>query len=192
MNQNPRLVEVIGFDPSMNNWGVAKGVVDPRDISTLKIHTLDVISIDVPTSKTVRQNSKDLLVSTGLHKAAYIHAKGVKLSFAEVPHGSQSARAMASYGICVGVLGSLRNSGFNFHEVTANEVKKVIGIDKPSKRDVIQWAYDRHPDAPWPFRKKGGESTIVESKANHMADAIVAIYAGFNTQSFKQALTFIS
>lgn len=186
-----QLLEVVGFDPSMNNWGVAKGTLDPRDLSTLKIHTLDVISIEAPKGKTVRQNSKDLVVSMGLHKESYKHAKGVKLIFAEVPHGSQSSRASVGYGICVGVLGSLRNSGINFHEVSAMEVKRVIGTAKPSKQDVIQWAYDKHPEAPWPFKTSKGVTTIVESKAEHMADAIVSIYAGFQTQSFKQALAFL-
>lgn len=185
------LIEVVGFDPSMRNWGVAKGVLNPKDISTLKISSLDVISIDPPTGKQVRQNSADLFVAKGLHKQAYLHAKGVKLVFAEVPHGSQSSRAMASYGICVGVLGSLRNSGCNFLEVSANEVKSIIGKAKPTKQDVIQWAYDRHPEAPWPFKTVKGETTIVESQANHMADAIVTIYAGLRTDACKQALSFL-
>ena len=99
-------------------------------------------------------------------------------------------RAMASYGICVGVLGALKASGIPFFEVTPTEVKLAsCGFKTATKEQMIAWATQRHPEANWPTYKTKGSEAVSSAKAEHMADAIGAIYAGINTDAFKQLLS---
>lgn len=100
-------------------------------------------------------------------------------------------RSMASYGICVGILGSLRHS-VQFIEVTPTEVKLASTGDKNATKDqMIKWASTKHPEAPFPMYKRNGETIINKSSAEHMADAIGAIYAGLQTNQFKQLIQLI-
>lgn len=185
-------IRVVGFDPSLRNWGIAKGVLLPGIVHRIRINEVDVINPELPTGKQVRQNSLDLESAKQLCAAALSAAKGAQAIFVEVPVGSQSARAMASYGICVGVLGALRATGIPFFEVTPTEVKMAsAGKKTATKLDMIQWAMARHPEANWPVFKQKGEIKVSESKAEHMADATAAIYAGLACNSFQQMLPFM-
>lgn len=185
-------IRVVGFDPSLRNWGIAKGVLLPGIVHRIRIEEVDVINPELPTGKQVRQNSLDLESAKQLCAAVLSAAKGAQAIFVEVPVGSQSARAMASYGICVGVLGALRATGIPFFEVTPTEVKMAsAGKKTATKLDMIQWAMARHPEANWPFFKQKGEIKVSEAKAEHMADATAAIYAGLACNSFQQMLPFM-
>mgnify|MGYP001774823099 CR=1 FL=1 len=183
-------IPVVGFDPSLNNWGLAKGWYDPG-ANHLHIDTVDVINPEFSTGKQVRQNSKDIERATALYHGAFAHSRGIKAVFVEVPVGSQSARAMASYGICAGVLGALRAQGIPFFEITPNEVKlATVGKKTASKQQIIERAVGLYPTANWPMKTKNGEQVPVASKAEHMADAIGAIEAGIQLPAFKQLLQF--
>lgn len=186
------LLEVVGFDPSLRNWGVAVGTYDTES-QQLTVRHLDVIQPVLPTGKQVRQNSQDLESALQLCAGALPYAKQAQAVFVEVPVGSQSARAMASYGICIGVLGGLRAHGIPFFEVTPTEVKlAAVGKKTATKSAMISWATRRHPAAPWPMYKSNGEMMISEAKAEHMADAVAAIEAGIRTQPFQQVLPFLA
>lgn len=135
----------------------------------------------LPTGKQVRQNSLDLESAFQLYSGAISHLMDAHAVFVEVPIGSQSARAMASYGICVGVLGSLRASHIPFYEVTPTEVKLAgAGSKSASKESMIDWAIQRHPEAPIAKSK---------AKAEHQADAIATIHAGVKLTAFQQLLS---
>ena len=185
-------IKVVGFDPSLRNWGIAQGTIYFDPLSRLHIDHLNLINPDLPKGKQVRQNSIDLEAAKQLCAGALEAAKGAQAIFVEVPMGSQSARAMASYGICVGVLGALRATGIPFFEVTPTEVKLAsTGSKTSSKRDMIKWAMNQHHEANWPMYKEHGQSIVSEAKAEHMADAIGAIYAGVHTSDFQQYLPLI-
>lgn len=185
-------IQVVGFDPSLRNWGIAKGILQRNWSIDLKVQHLDLINPDLPKGKQVRQNSLDLESARQLAKGALAAAEGAQAIFVEVPVGSQSARAMASYGICVGVLGALRATGIPFFEVTPTEVKLAsFGSKTATKLEMIQWATKKHPEANWPTYRQNGQDLISEAKAEHMADAIAAIYAGVGTAAFQQILPFI-
>lgn len=185
-------IRVVGFDPSLRNWGISKGILVPGTVSQLRIEEVDVINPELPTGKQVRQNSLDLESAKQLCAAALSAAKGAQAIFVEVPVGSQSARAMASYGICVGVLGALRATGIPFFEVTPTEVKMAsTGKKTATKQEMIQWAMATHPEANWPRYKQNGVVKVSEAKAEHMADATAAIYAGLACNSFQQLLPFM-
>lgn len=180
------LIRVLGLDPSLRNWGIAAGVYD-TDTKDLKIKSLEVICALLPTGKQVRQNSLDLETAFQLHLGVKKYLDHAQAIFVEVPVGSQSARAMASYGICVGVLGAIRSNGNPFFEVTPNEVKlSTTGIKNATKDQMIEWAVNTHPYAPWPRKVVKGVSTVVKSSSEHMADAIAAIHAGLSSNQFQQ------
>lgn len=184
-------IVVVGFDPSLRNWGIARGVYVPAEDKL----TIDYLAVEQPLiseGKQVRNNSKDLEAAEQLAKAAWAAAEGAQAIFVEVPHGSQSARAMASYGVCIGVLGALRTAGIPFFEVSEAEVKKATtGKKTASKAETIAWAMDKHPEAPWPMYKSNGVMVLSSAKAEHMADGVGAIYAGIASKPFQQVLPFL-
>ena len=182
-------LQVCGFDPSLRNWGISKGIYN-TETKTLHVYEVSVIQPVLPTGKQVRQNSLDLESAKQLCMSALDAAKGAQAIFVEVPVGSQSARAMASYGICVGVLGALRATGIPFFEVTPTEVKvAAVGYKNATKAEMIQWATAKHPEANWPMYKQNGASVVSEAKAEHMADATGAIHAGLSCNPFQQMLS---
>lgn len=188
----PRLIKVVGQDPSLRNWGLAVGYLN-LETKKLTVDFLDITNPELPKGKQVRQNSTDLESALQLYKGAADASIGAHAVFVEVPVGSQSARAMASYGICVGVLGALRANGIPFFEVTPTEVKLAsVGNKTATKQDMIRWAMAAHPEANWPVYKQHGKDMVSEAKAEHMADAIAAIYAGMSCNTFKQMLPFIA
>jgi hypothetical protein len=172
----------------MRNWGIASGDLN-LSTGILKITSLAVTNPVLPKGKQVRQNSKDLEAANQLAAGAWEAVKGAQAIFVEVPVGSQSARAMASYGLCVGILGSMRANGIPFYEVTPTEVKLAATNNKTAtKNQMIKWATEEYPYADWPTQTQKGVTRIVEGKAEHMADAIAAIHAGVKTQMFQQTL----
>lgn len=188
----PRSIKVVGQDPSLRNWGLAQATLD-IDSKVLRIDHIDVINPVLPTGKQTRVNSLDIESAFQLTKGAWEASKGAQAVFIEVPVGSQSARAMASYGICVGVLGALRLSGIPFYEVTPKEVKHLTtGNPEASKEEMIKWAVNKHPEANWPTHKHKDRVILTSAKAEHMADAIAAIYAGMSGSQFQQLLSIMT
>lgn len=182
------MLKLIGFDPSLRNWGMASAWYDLESRS-IQVERVSLINPVLPTGKQIRQNSLDLESAQQLFDQALAFAKGAHAVFVEVPVGSQSARAMASYGICVGVLGAIRASGTPFFEVTPTEVKMAgPGIKTATKEQMIRWATTNHPEANWPTFKQHGLTMVSEAKAEHMADAVAAIHAGIACNPFRQLL----
>lgn len=190
------VIRVVGFDPSLRNWGVAKGILYPGDAHAehvIEIQEVSVIKTDSEKKVGIRQNSQDLDAAETLAKGALAAAEGAQAIFVEVPVNSQSARAALSVGVCIGVLGALRAMGIPFFEVSPTEVKMITGHGKnATKRQMIDWAIAMHSDVAWPTQTKKGITTVVEGSAEHMADAVAAIYAGLASKSFKQMLPFLA
>jgi len=176
-------IPVVGFDPSLTHWGVAESELD-LTTGYLDTPVLEVLEPRKITHKAVRQNSIDLDVAKQLAIAVLDKAKRAKVIFVECPVGSQSARAMASYGICVGILGTLLAEDIQLIEVTATEVKNALsGVSTASKAQMIAAAVSLYPTANFPnFR---GKLTLA---AEHVADAIGAIHAGVNTPLFRNLM----
>jgi len=176
-------IPVVGMDPSLTHWGIA---LADLDLTTGYLDNVELRLIE-PTrinTKQVRQNSKDLHEAKQLAKEALAYGRMAKAVFVEVPHGSQSARAMASYGVCVGILGSLLAESISLIEVTATEVKEAFtGNKDASKKEMIAQAITLYPEANFPQHR--GKIT---AKAEHVADALAAIHAGVNTPLFQNLL----
>lgn len=179
-------IQVCGMDPSLRNWGFAEAILD-LETGELSTPVLSLVQTVDPTGKQVRQNSKDLSLAEQLAGPALRIARRSKVIFVEVPVGSQSARAMASYGVCVGVLGSVRAEGIPLIEVTPLEVKETFtGNKTATKEQMIQKAIELYPDANFPRQGKR-----ITNKAEHVADAIAAIHAGVQTPAFQNIMRII-
>lgn len=187
-------IRVCGFDPSMRNWGMAVADLDLKS-GLLDVPTLSIIQPRDEKSKQVRKNSKDLALARQLFEGAYDTAKSCKVVFVEVPVGSQSARAMASYGVCVGVLGSLAGLGITIIEVSPEENKKALtGIKHATKEAMISAAMAEYPTANWPRQERNGatfKKGDLKGEAEHVADAIGAIHAGCATPTFQTLLKLL-
>lgn len=176
-------IPVLGMDPSLRNWGLAEACLD---LTTGELTTphLSLVQPKDPEGKQVRQNSKDLALAEQLAEPVMAAARKAKVIFVEVPVGSQSARAMASYGVCVGVLGAVRALGISLIEVTALESKLVFTGDRnATKRTMIDKAVSTYPTSNFPFH-----NGKVPDKAEHLADAIAAIHSGVRTPMFQNLL----
>lgn len=187
-------IQICGFDPSLRNWGIATALLD-LESGLLDVPTLSIVKPRDETTKQVRKNSKDLAIANQLFSGAYDIASKCKVVFVEVPVGSQSARAMASYGVCVGVLGSLTGLGIPIIEVSPEENKKVMtGKRTATKDEMIAAAYAAYPDANWPRHDRNGTTFVkgeMKAEAEHVADAIGAIHAGCATPVFQNLLKLL-
>lgn len=178
------------MDPSLNNWGLCSATYC-TDTGNIDVQQIDVIQPTKNTHKQVRQNSKDLDVANQLVTGAHAFIQGAQAVFVEVPVGSQSARSMAAYGVCIGIIGALKTMPVPFIEVTPTEVKMAaVGSKTASKTDMIDWALAQHPSANWPTQRKKGRLSVIYSKAEHMADAVAVIYAGIQLPTFNAMVSF--
>jgi len=177
------LIQILGMDPSLTNWGLAEASFCLKT-GILQTPFLSLVQPDELKGKQVRVNSNDLHRSEQLAIRVIEAARKAKAVFVEVPVGSQSARAMASYGICVGILGAVRALGVPLIEVTATESKLVFTGDKnATKRKMIDRGYELYPDANWPWH-----AGKIPDKAEHMADSIGAIHSGVRTPMFQNLM----
>lgn len=177
-----------GIDPSLRNFGMVKGDCDlsSGNFDLTSVELIETAS-DNKNKKTVRKNSDDLRRARQIYEAMEAFVKGVDMAFVEIPVGSQSSRAMTSYGICIGLLASLK---VPLIQVTPNEVKLAgAGTKTATKQQMIDWATSEFPDAPWFSVIRKGEQ-VYTGKNEHPADALAAIYAGAKTDTFKQLLAF--
>lgn len=179
-------LRILGFDPSYRNWGISTGLYD-TETQQLTPFTLDLIQTEKTKQKQLRVNSDDIACSAQLWQGLAPYVEHAQVIFVEVPVGSQSAAAMKSYGICVGLLGCLRADGKIIMELTPKEIKMAAtGNPEASKALMIQWGHKNFPHLPWPIQSKLGVKTVVASKAEHMADALAAMCAGIKSEQFRQ------
>lgn len=185
-------MKIVGLDPSLSNFGIAFATLD-LDTMMFKVDDLKVAQTepekDKKVRKQVRKNSEDLERARMLYKAAMDACQGeVFMAFVEVPVGSQSARAMASYGICLGVLAAVAET-LPMIQVTPTEVKLAgCGVKTATKEEMIEAMVAKHPNAPWPMKTVKGASTPIASKCEHLADAVAAIEAGLASDEFRQTI----
>ena len=176
------------MDPSLTSWGYALGRLDPV---TMKLHFTDlhVVKTEPYKEKQVRKNSDDIQRASVLAKHAFMAAEHGGIIFVEVPTGGQSYRSAISYATCVGVLGALRAKNISFIEVTPKQLKlATVGKETASKAEIIERAMRLYPEANWPMQTKKGVTSVVTTKAEHMADAIGAVEAGILTNEFRHLM----
>lgn len=173
-------IKVLGLDPALSNLGLAMAEVDLSE-GTIAITAIDLFETSASNTKNVRKNSEDLERARHLWRSLlpYIHQADVLA--VELPVGSQTARAMCSYGVCIGLFATVDKP---LIQVTATEVKAVSGNKNASKADMIDYAVSEFPNLPWLTVKRKGVVSLV-AKNEHIADALCATLAALQTDQFK-------
>jgi Holliday junction resolvasome RuvABC endonuclease subunit len=190
-------IPVISIDPSLTNVGLVRAMVD-LDTSKITIEKIRLVETEKTKIKVVRRNSDDVRRATESLKAIYQemgclgpaeHQRPAVVAFAEVPVGSQSSRAMCSYGICCALLAAVACKA-HLIQVQPTEVKMAaVGTKTASKEEMIEWASGLYPDLDWKRYEKASKNHAVgevHADMEHVADAIAAIHAGVLTDEFQR------
>ncbi len=181
------LIRIAGLDGSKTNFGIA--LID-LDVQTLEMNVVDLILLKTQKdpSKQVRKSSDNLVRSQFIAQNLDAAMKGVSTAFIEVPSGGQSYDAVLGFGIVIGIYASLR---VPVVEVSPTETKKAaVGTSTASKEEMIEWAMEKFPAAPWRTRMfKGAMKPTADNE--HLADAVGIAHAGILTPSFKQTLAIL-
>lgn len=151
-------MKIVSFDPSLRNWGVAVFSYSPNSFELEKTYVIKTNS-----NKSISTNLSDLESCSLLVDNIGYATKDADLVIAELPIGSQSARAMVSYGVSIALLASLT---IPLITVSPFEVKKFFGSSYSEKKVIVDWAKQQYPNKlSKPF-----------NKANHEADAIAVFH----------------
>lgn len=163
----------IGFDPSLRNWGYCLAYHDPQQ-GTLKIDRGGVIHSKP--DKHPRKNLEDLQSATQLYHHLHHLVTHLQPDYlvAELPTGSQSARANTSYGVCIALSAALAyqdgQQTVPLVSVTPHEIKNTVGIKNATKDQVIAWVKQTYPEV------QEWLNPLPKSKQEHICDAIVAVH----------------
>lgn len=155
------MLKVVSFDPSLSNWGIAYCSYTPNYLSIDKVSIIQTKPLKKSKlSKSLQDMSRILTLHEGVLKAI----EDCDVVVAELPTGSQSARAMMSYGVCLALVTAIDKPLIT---VTPSQVKKVVGAHTTSKEEIIDWVNFNHPNV----------LDKAKTRSEHQADAVVAIYA---------------
>lgn len=185
-------IRIMGLDPALRNTGIAVFDYD-TDTGALVNAGLHLAQTEKGSDlKQVRKSSDDLNRARILRAAilSAIDQFKPQLIAAEVPQGTQDARASFSNGVCTGLLASLPPG---LIEVSPNEVKMAAtgSIKHVPKSEMIRWATQKWPDAPW-LRARGNPKGAIIGDNEHLADACAVVEAAIYTPMFAQAVSIIS
>lgn len=177
-----------GLDPSLSNIGASKMELTFNQEGKIVAHKLISVALSQTNpdkKKSRRKNEEDRARAVIHHEFLKDYLKDVDIVFCELPVGSQTARAMASYGICIGITAAIE---LPFFVVAPMDLKLAACRNKQAtKEDMISWGIRKFPNANW----LQGKSASVLKKNEHIADSLAAIVAGVKTEQFKQARNFI-
>lgn len=168
-------MKILGIDPSLSNFGFAL-MNYAGGILSLSYTGLSETTPKDKKDKSIRQNAWDMDRCVAHHLALDdFLAFTPDYVVVELPVGSQSARAMASYGAVLGVIARLKAAGYPVLIVTPKQVKEVAtGNAEASKKDMIHWAVGKFGTEKL-LKSRAG---VVLNKNEHIADAIAAVFAG--------------
>lgn len=179
-------IPVLGMDPSLRHWGLSEAMLDLTD-GVLSTPIGSIIEPKDLEGKNIRVNMNDQWLAEQLAIPVLAACRKAKAIFVEVPVGSQSARAMASYGICVGILGAVRALGIPYFQVSPSENKRVFtGNSNATKKQMINQLIVHYPDIILPKGKNGPGD-----KSEHIADATASIHSGVITPEFRTVLEIL-
>ena len=182
------IIPVLGLDPSLRHWGMAEAFLD-LNTGILSTPLGSIIEPRDLEGKNIRVNMNDQWLAEQLAIPVIAACRRARAIFVEVPVGSQSARAMVSYGICVGVLGAVRSLDIPYFQVGATENKRVFtGNPNATKKQMISQLIEFYPEIILPEGKTKGS---VADKAEHIADATASIHSGVNTTEFRTVLEIL-
>lgn len=173
-------IRILGADPALRNLGLALAEVDLQE-GSISFKSIKLVETFAENAKNVRKNSEDLERARHLWQQMLPYVQQADVLAVELPVGSQSARAMCSYGVCLGLFATINKP---LIQVTAKEVKAVSGNPNATKAQMIAYAASEFPNLQWLTKKRNGVTSLVD-KNEHMADAVCAVLASLETDQFK-------
>ena len=176
-------MKIVSIDPSLRNTALVYS-----ELTDGVVKVIDSVTIETEKSKLKQvRASSDLIHRCDVlhrHVNKFLEQHSPEIIFVETPSGSQSASGMKNYGVSCYMIATLTPRAI---EVTPTEVKKAtVGTKTASKHEMIAWAFEKHPEAPWTLRKE-----FPLAKQEHMADAIAIIYAGMVTPAYSWLMSTI-
>lgn len=172
---------VAGLDGAKANFGITKMLYD-TETEELEIVSIRLVETQALKGKHVRVSSDNLRRAREIADVLKEELKDCVMAFGEVPTGGQSADAVLSFGIVIGLYASL---SIPMVEVSPAETKRAaVGTNTASKEEIIEWAMEKYPNAPW-FTKKRNGVVSPTAKNEHVADAAAIVHAGVKTQEFR-------
>jgi Holliday junction resolvasome RuvABC endonuclease subunit len=181
-------IRVAGIDPSLRNMGVAHMTYD-LITGEMAVTALHLIQTEKTKHKVVRQNSDDLRRAQELVQEFHRLTQNQTFVFAEIPSGGQSASAMKAFGIALGILASCP---VPLIQVQPAETKlAAVGTKTASKQEMIEWATETYPKAPWLRLRDKPDGKILNDN-EHLADAVAVVHAGVRTDEFKRLAAFMT
>jgi Holliday junction resolvasome RuvABC endonuclease subunit len=184
-------LNVLGLDGSIQNFGIAVGVIETDTWELLSIKNLVLSKTKKSTDKKTKRAEDDFARFAQHWKAIADITESVAIEwnpfyvFGEIPSGAQDARASFAFGGVTAMLAGLSLTN-KVITVTPSEVKvAATGLKHADKEDVIAAMYDRFPHAPWITSKRPnamniheGDGLYLTNDNEHLADAIAVILAG--------------
>ncbi|WP_276122618.1 hypothetical protein [Pararhizobium qamdonense] len=181
-------IKIAGLDGSLRNFGIAKMLYD-TDTGALSVDDLLLIETEKEQTKKMRASSDTFERAKKLAEQADAFTKDCVVTFAEVPFGGKSYDAVLGFGIVIGIYASLTVTP---EEVAPAQTKiAAVGTRTASKEEMIHWAFNLYPDAPWLTTKRGGVM-VPTQKNEHLADGCGVVHAGIKLPSFRQAIQMIA
>lgn len=190
------IIRMLGIDPSLTATGYAVCDVDVTRREIVRVLAFDTLKTAPTKVKSVRKSSDDLARATTISRGLFdvIRDFDIRFGTSEVPSGAQDAKASRAFGIVVGILSCLPCP---LIEVTPTEVKMAShGTKYADKEDVVRWAVDltnsTDSKVEWDTSKKANDWAIefgdgyVNKTMEHQADAIAAVAAAIQGQTFRQ------
>jgi len=177
-------IRIAGIDPGFVNFGIARMLLD-LDTLDLKVEDLILLKTENDAGKNIRKNSDDLRRAIELRDGFHKAVKDCAIGFAEIPSGAQDHRAATGFGIAIGLVAC---SPIPILQVQNFQAKlAAVGTKTASKEEMMEWAREEYPDAPWRQRKFKGKMVYTNDN-EHLADACAIAKAGIGLQEFKQLL----
>lgn len=168
-------------DGSLRNFGIAVMQYDTDDQS-LSVKNFTLIETEKAKNKTVRASSNNFARAHSIATKAREVIKDCAFCFAEIPSGGQDYNAVLGFGIVIGIYASFT---IPVIEVSPLETKMAaVGTRTASKQEMIEWACEKYPSAPWLMTKRNGVMVPI-LKNEHFADAVAIAHAGIQTPAFK-------
>ncbi|WPH68404.1 hypothetical protein [Stenotrophomonas phage BUCTxx99] len=173
-------IKVMGIDAAFSNVGFA---LTEMDLDDPKKPIVKLLDLHIVQTEGLKKRPKGVPKSADDMRRARESIEAIRAKIAEwqpdyivaeVPFGSQSARSAWTLGIALGILSSIDD----LVQVTPRQVKAATGEAYADKEEMIAWAMEKFPDAPWKMRKLHGKYIQVASTNEHMADAVAATFAG--------------
>ena len=162
------------MDPSLRNWAMVEAIYDTYT-EDIYIQSSRVIQT-FPKKASFKGHKADWNTKESQTLTAeFMTIPNIyDLAIAEAPIGSQGFDAALGVGTVTTLLGLCEVRGFNMVYVTPGEVKNALAKDpKATKETMVKLAKEKHPEIVW--KRRNGK--IVMKNAEHIADAVHAIYA---------------